>query len=289
MQVRLHRWRRQLGFIVVAVVALTLATVAQAEPWDGGPGVRSDVEQKLYEVGAAYESSGGLWEYVCVDPANWAYLGSELEFDPGNVWGFVLPSYSRVVTFLAPQTCKGVERVMAGRIGSKDCQTGETPIYGEEVVAKRYTTKVRRKVSEWKRVTVVKNGVRTQVRKKITRWKTVKVQRTRYVSVPITIGSEPIYATCADWDDVLFGAQTVAHETTHLLGVHEEGLAECFGMQNLAYWVYKLSGDGDFGRDASQDYWAWYQANRPGTEYGHPGCYPGGPLDLSPTDGEWPE
>ena len=103
-----------------------------------------------------------------------------------------------------------------------------------------------------------------------------------------TRAAEPIYATCADWKDVLFGAQVAPHETMHLLGIHDEGVAECFGMQNLAYWVWKLSGDTDFAEEASQDYWAWYQANRTGTEYGHPACYAGGSLDLDPSTPEWP-
>ena len=117
------------------------------------------------------------------------------------------------------------------------------------------------------------------MRKRVTRWKTVKVQRTRYVVVSVKIGSEPVYAICADWEDALFGAQTASHETMHLLGIRDEAVAECYGMQTLAYWVWKLSGDEAFAKEASLDYWTDYQANRPGTEYGHPGCYAGGPLD----------
>ena len=288
MQVRLYRWRRQLGFIVVAVTALTVTAVAQAEPWDGGLDYRSSLEQKLHDIGATYETSGGRFEYVCVDPANWADMGSKLGFDTGNVWGFVQPLISTVHTYLSPQACKGLERVMAGRFGSKECQTGETPVYEDVLETKSYMANVRRRVTEWKRVTVVKNGVRTQVRKRVTRWKTVKVKRTRDVTVSVYRGTEPIYATCADWKDVLFGGQVAPHETMHLLGIHDEGVAECFGMQNLAYWVWKLSGDTDFAQEASQDYWAWYQANRTGTEYGHPGCYAGGSLDLDPSTPEWP-
>ncbi len=288
MKVRLYRWRRQLVFISVAVAALTVTAVAQAEPWDGGLSVRSNVEQKLVEVGATYPNSGGRFDYVCVDPANWAMFGSKLAFDPTYTWGFVSPRISTTQTFLSPQACKGIERVIAGKIGSKQCQTGETPVYGTVVKQQPYWTNVRRKVSEWKRVTVVKNGVRTQVRKRVTRWKTVRVKRTREVFVQEQTGSEPVYATCTDWQRVLFGAQTAPHETMHLLGVHDESLAECYGMQDLAYWVYKLSGDAAFAKEAALDYWADYQATRPGTPYGNPGCYAGGPLDLSPTDGQWP-
>ncbi len=235
-----------------------------------------------------YEESGGGWEYVCVDPANWADLGSKLAFDTGNVWGFVHPLISTTHTFLSPQACKGIERVMVGRIGSKQCQIGEILVYEDMIEPTSYRTSVRRKVSEWKRVTVVKNGVRKRVPKRVTRWKTVKVERTRDVVVRVKSGSEAIHVTCADWKDLLFGAQTASHETMHLLGIGDEAVAECFGMQHLAFWVYKLTGDGDFAKVASQDYWADYQATRPGTPSGHPGCYAGGPLDLSPTDGEWP-
>ena len=107
MLVRFYRWRRRLGFIVVAVTALTVTAVAQAEPWDGGLGYRSGLEQKLHDIGATYESSGGRFEYVCVDPANWADMGSKLGFDTGNVLGFVQPLISTVHTYLSPQACKG--------------------------------------------------------------------------------------------------------------------------------------------------------------------------------------
>ena len=127
MQVRLYRWRRQLGFIAVAVAALTVTAAAQAEPWDEGLDYRSNVEQKLHDVGATYETSGGRFEYVCVDPANWADLGAKLEFDTSNTWGFVHPLISATHTFLSPQACKGIERVIAGSIGSKQCQTGGDP------------------------------------------------------------------------------------------------------------------------------------------------------------------
>ncbi len=288
MQARLYRWRRQLVFIAVAVTALTVTAVAQAEPWDEGLNYRSTVEQKLYEVGATYQDSGGRFEYVCVDPANWADMGSRLGFDTDRTWGFVNRLISTTHTYLSPQACKGIERVMAGKIGSKQCHSGESPVYGYVVKSRPYMKKVRRKVSEWRRVTVVKDGVRRQVRKRVTRWKTVRVKRTRHVVVRVQTGSKPIYMTCADWLRVLFGAQTAAHETVHLLGWRDEGVVECYGMQNLAYWVYKLSGDAAFAKEAALDYWAEYQATRPGTAYGHPGCYAGGPLDLSPTDGEWP-
>ena len=70
--------------------------------------------------------------------------------------------------------------------------------------------------------------------------------------------------TCADWLPVLIGAQVAAHETMHLLGWRDEGVAQCYGMQGLAYWVYKLSGDAAFAKEASLDYWADYQASPAG-------------------------
>jgi hypothetical protein len=272
---------------VVALLALALAAVAQAEPWDGGPSVRSNVEQKLYETGATFSSSGGRWEYYCADPTSWGTLGAQLGFDTNNTWGFVQFAYPNIA-WLSPQACKAIERVMNGRIGSKACQTGETPVFTDDVEARAYWTTERKRVPGWKRISVVKNGKRQQVMKPVVRWKTVRVQRWRDVPVRVQIGTEPVYAPCSDWELVLFGAQTASHETFHMLAQHDEGVTECYGMQNLAYWVWKLSGDDVFAKEAAADYWAWYQAHRPGTGYGNPGCYPGGALDLDPTNPEWP-
>jgi hypothetical protein len=270
----------------LAAVLVAAPVAAAAAPWDGGPTVRSAVEQKLDDVGASLAGPRGPWEYVCESPDEWAQLIAP--DDPAEVWGAVFPEAAPNIAWLSPQSCLGVERVIAGKVGSKACHTGDEPRYEWRDVKQKYWATVRKQVPRLKRVTITRNGTRRVTTRKVMEWRTVRVQRTRIVSRQAQVGTTPLYGTCSDWAAVLFGAQTAAHETIHLVGVGDEAVAECYGMQILGLWVWLLSGDQAFGAESAADYWTWYQAHRPGTDYGSYDCVPGGALDLDVSHGEWP-
>jgi hypothetical protein len=94
--------------------------------------------------------------------------------------------------------------------------------------------------------------------------------------------------TCIDRDDCGFkefnagwAAHTLAHESFHLRGFQDEGVTECYALQNTAFVAERL---GVPTRQA-KGLQAWlYKRGYPNepNEYQSPQCYDGGPLDLRP-------
>ena len=94
--------------------------------------------------------------------------------------------------------------------------------------------------------------------------------------------------TCVERDTCGFkefkaawAAHTLAHESFHLRGFEDEGIAECYALQNTAFVAERLG----VPTRAAKDLQAWlYERGYPNepTEYQSPQCYDGGPLDLRP-------
>lgn len=264
---------------LAACSALTLlaagAAHAAGEPWEGGPDVRSPVEQKMIDVAAAVPEFAGF-EYVCLSPEEWTGVLPPEEVTV--VWGFVAPEVAPAVAWLSPQACTGVQRIIAGRKGAKMCLSGTTPVYQTLAKSQSYWTWVTKRKLVKRKPKPVWKSVR------------VRVKRQRVVHVQQQVGEEPVYGVeCTDWEDTLFGAQTVAHETYHMHDASlSEAVVECYGMQDLAWWIYGLSGDGEFGIEAALEYATYYAAERIyDPVYGSADCRYQGPLDLSP-ENDWP-
>ena len=100
----------------------------------------------------------------------------------------------------------------------------------------------------------------------------------------------PVVRLCPGYvSGTLFALQTVAHESVHLSGVEDEAVAECYGMQLLAFVAWKLGAPDALARQMAVDYWReYYLARRPGTPYFDEGCRDGGVLDLAPDRRGWP-
>lgn len=84
-----------------------------------------------------------------------------------------------------------------------------------------------------------------------------------------------------------WAAHTLAHESFHLRGYGDEGVTECYALQNTAFVAAKL---GLSARRASElQQWVFTKGypNEP-QDYHSARCYSGGPLDLTPRDGRWP-
>jgi hypothetical protein len=76
-----------------------------------------------------------------------------------------------------------------------------------------------------------------------------------------------------------WAAHTLAHEAFHLRGFQDEGVTECYALQNTAFVAERL---GVSTQDA-QRVQAWvYERGYPNEpeDYRSAGCYDGGPLDL---------
>ena len=84
-----------------------------------------------------------------------------------------------------------------------------------------------------------------------------------------------------------WAAHTLAHEAFHLRGFQDEGVTECFALQNTAFVAERLGVPARRAR--SLQAWLFVQGypNEP-TEYRSARCYDGGPLDLRPQLAEFP-
>jgi len=100
--------------------------------------------------------------------------------------------------------------------------------------------------------------------------------------------------TCLDRGDcgyrefkAAWAAHTLAHEAFHLRGVQDEGVTECYALQNTAFVAERLG----VATERAEKLQAWLfvkgYPNEP-TEYQSAQCHDGGPLDLRPQLAEFP-
>ena len=76
-----------------------------------------------------------------------------------------------------------------------------------------------------------------------------------------------------------WAAHTLAHESFHLRGFEDEGVTECYALQNTAFVAERLGVATPLARQVQ----AWvYEKGYPNepSEYHSAQCYDGGPLDL---------
>ena len=84
-----------------------------------------------------------------------------------------------------------------------------------------------------------------------------------------------------------WAAHTLAHESFHLRGFEDEGIAECYALQNTAFVAERLG----VPTEQAQQLQAWlYKDGYPNEpqDYQAAGCYDGGPLDLRPQSAVFP-
>lgn len=100
--------------------------------------------------------------------------------------------------------------------------------------------------------------------------------------------------TCIDRGDCGFpefnagwAAHTLAHEAFHLRGFGDEGMTECYALQNTAFVAERLG----VATPQAQKLQVWLfvkgYPNEP-EEYHSARCYDGGPLDLRPELADFP-
>jgi hypothetical protein len=100
--------------------------------------------------------------------------------------------------------------------------------------------------------------------------------------------------TCIERDACGYGefkaawaAHTLAHEAFHLRGVQDEGITECYALQNTAFVAERLGVPTDQAEKIQR--WVYVEGypNEP-QDYRSSQCYDGGPLDLRPQLTEFP-
>jgi hypothetical protein len=81
---------------------------------------------------------------------------------------------------------------------------------------------------------------------------------------------------------------TLAHETMHVAGILDEGIADCYAMQLTAVTARGLGAELDYADQLRRLNLEFNREHRAGTAYESPDCYDGGPLDLDPDSSRWP-
>lgn len=221
---------------------------------------------------------------VCHTTDEWAALGAELEFDPNDLLGYVtFWSFDRGVTWTpepvshhAPGICERVEafRLSPIRETQKMCQDGydqvpRTEYRLEERV--RYETRVKYVPSKrW--VVVTRKGKQARVLRAYRKRVEYQVRIVYTVEVPVTVVDQvPRVVVCTDWPTRTRSLHVMIHETGHMAGNRDEQATDCWGMQNLDWFAWRLGAAPDFARELQADEWAWYA----GHPYFLPSCTAG--------------
>jgi hypothetical protein len=84
-----------------------------------------------------------------------------------------------------------------------------------------------------------------------------------------------------------WAAHTLAHEAFHLRGFQDEGVTECYALQNTAFVAEQLGVSTPEARNLQAWLFVKGYPNEP-EEYHSPQCYDGGPLDLRPQSPQFP-
>jgi hypothetical protein len=84
-----------------------------------------------------------------------------------------------------------------------------------------------------------------------------------------------------------WAAHTLAHEAFHLRGFEDEGVTECYALQNTAFVAEQLGVSTPEARNLQAWLFVKGYPNEP-EEYHSPQCYDGGPLDLRPQSPQFP-
>jgi hypothetical protein len=87
--------------------------------------------------------------------------------------------------------------------------------------------------------------------------------------------------------DAAWAAHTLAHEAFHLRGYQDEGVTECYALQNTAFVAERLGVPARQAKEIQQWLYVRGYPNEP-TDYRSPGCSDGGPLDLRPQSPSFP-
>lgn len=275
-----HIWATAAACLAAGVGASSSAAQDRELPWASGQSVVSAFEARAAQIVNGIAKRGDV-QVICNGNTDWGALARQGEFDPSEVWGYVITRFN-VKTFqweplpythVSEAACLYADRFWAAadKSTTKNCQTGTASIYEDRTVS--------RVTYQWKKVKKRVGGKLKSVRVK----KKVVVPTTASVKV----GEEPTYSICSDWRSTLPALETFSHEAMHLAGITSESLAECYGMQMIAHVARELGATPEFSRELAKDFLdTWYVPGR--GEYWRADCVDGGPLDLHPSSASWP-
>jgi hypothetical protein len=100
--------------------------------------------------------------------------------------------------------------------------------------------------------------------------------------------SDGIGLVGTDWDRVSWAVNMLSHESMHARGIHQESVAECYGMQTIPTTARLLGLSGEQGRYLAERYWGRWYLHQEDPEYRAYECRDRGKLDLAPRSSVWP-
>ncbi len=227
---------------------LTLVLLAGLALAAAASAASTPLEQRL--AGVATTVAGRTADVRCYDVAGWAALGASEGWNPDQVFGGVIPGSN--LAELSPRVCAGLAAYVAAPPTTTCTKTA--------------TKTVTRRV--WKRVKMRGKWTRKRV--------AVRVK----VSTTSAVG-------CAPPGDSLLALWTLAHESFHITGIHDEPTADCWGIQAMELVALRLGAHPLNARRMGEAAYAHY-ARFPRPGYNSPECRQGGSLDRSPADGRFP-
>jgi hypothetical protein len=242
----------------VAIALAALAVTPQAFAADVPP---------LETDASAFASTiaGRPVAVVCNTRTEWLTLARLGGFDAEQTWGFVVFHQGLPVdeTQLSDRACLYLETFRAAadkEAVTTRCRTGTRIVYRTEIVTKQV------------KVTIEGQTITREVKRPVQRKK-----------------AEAVYGVCPDYGLTLSALVTLAHESVHLRGFADEGIAECYGMQLMDDAARAFGSSEELAARLARDYWTLsYSRLRPDSGYYRSDCVDGSILDLSPDTGAWP-
>jgi hypothetical protein len=245
------------AMIAVALAALAVVIPGTGNPWDGGLSVTSPVEKQATAVASAIAGRPVLIR--CPSPDEWAAM-----YGPRIAGATVGSAFAD----LSPDTCLTLERFGASATKPTKC-VGSTVTRPARLVV--VVTRHGRKVKTVLPVAIT-----------VTTWK--PCFDGAHFPPQFPAAPTPGYAAYA------LALLTLTHESTHLTGVTDEAVTNCYGMQRVAAAARAFGDDAvDAQSIAEWLYWG-YWSTVPGLNlaYYTSSCRPDTELNLTPNDGVWP-
>jgi hypothetical protein len=236
---------------------LTCATPAFggeiSPPWSGGGAHAGRFERTATRIASSL--AGDAVSVECTAPDRWRALAAREGFDAGTTWAMtplhLLPGESVARpdgrSDLSPRAC-----TLASAFSAAPSTLGAR-------LCRHGTT------TRWRTVAAAQRGSRPVRRR-------VRV---------------PILGECDDWGPKLVAVHVLGHESMHLAGVTDEGVADCLAVQLDAYVAVQLGASDRFARSLAAEYWRSYYPAQD-ARYRSRGCRDDGPLDLFRDRAGWP-
>lgn len=226
--------RRVLGIAAAILLAAAPAALAGEPPVPWAGGTAVETPVEQFAGAQASVAAGRPVTVSCSGANDWNELGAEQRFDPVTVWGFVVFDWDGSSSTYRP---------------GDSMQLSEAACWYLDEYWRAPRTDKGKRCRTATHISFVRRGRRQ-----------IAVYTARF-------------GPCPDYRNRIFALQTIAHESQHLAGIHDEATAECNGMQRFAWFAQRFGATAAQARQMAGDYFRdFYSVKRPGTPYYLPDC-----------------